>query len=587
MVDVWLIVLAVVVPVVVLVFNYYILVYYQHPDDRNTSWFSKIVVLLGMTIGMVTVLIIPFDVANQGTEFGCGVISDLACGGLDLFWVWQAAFLIIGAWVLLFIPYTIFFYESFDFETKTTCAACAAAAWPNFAITIIFAGAFVVCYFFLRYTAPPVQNYTVTELSFQDCPGGSCELAGLTVNPNQELLASSQERIKFGTPVLVFLPGFLSFIGWFLFALYVGIGLAALPVDLVYGYIYRPKYMSNKVYADTKVSIQKQTAELIEAGVKLLDQAHKEADGEQTVGASVRSTFNFRKFKRKREEKTLFNEFKQSVVELEEEYEALKLCHENWKNFNPFIPWCKLIGGILAAILSLLWVLQIILYNLVRSPYGPEGVPAEYFLNVMFNAASKEIHFALVGTILIGVFTFYLLFCVMKGNERFGLRFFIIEIHPMKWNGTYMNSFLINTSLILLCIAPLIQFIGATLSEYVVLTEMDAIFGQQITYMLFFRWFYENNVFIIAMLAIALITSIWLIFFPQSKHIRQAKFLSKKIEQFKLQTAEREREAKLLKKHKNSAVTGDEAEAGDKAASIREGEGATGASASTQALQQT
>jgi len=66
MVDVWLVVLAVVVPFVALIFNYYLIVYYQHPDDRNTSWFPKIVVLLGLTIGMVTVLIVPFDVANQG-----------------------------------------------------------------------------------------------------------------------------------------------------------------------------------------------------------------------------------------------------------------------------------------------------------------------------------------------------------------------------------------------------------------------------------------------------------------------------------------------------------------------------------------
>lgn len=559
MVDVWLVVLAVVVPFVALIFNYYLIVYYQHPDDRNTSWFPKIVVLLGLTIGMVTVLIVPFDVANQGTEYGCGVLTDLDCGGLDLFWVWQVAFLVIGVWVLLFIPYTIFFYESFDYETRTSCQACIASSWMNVGITLFFAAAFVITYFFLRYTEPPVENYLATEGSFITCSGGVCD--GIVLGSSIPGLNATSSSIKFGTPVLVFLPGFLSFIGWFLFALYVGIGLAALPVDMVHGYVYRPKYMSDKDYADTKVGIQKQTQDLIDAGIKLLDQAQKDEDYEHSVTASVSSVFNFRKFRRRREEKSLYNEFKQSVVELEEEYEALKLCHENWKNFNPFIPWCKLIFGIIGGLVSILWILQIILYNLARTPYGPEGVPVVYLLNDMFTAASKEIHFALVGTILIGVFSFYLLFCVMKGNERFGLRFFIIEIHPLKWNGTYMNSFLVNASLCLLCIAPLVQFLASTLSSYVVMTELDAIFGVQITYMIFFKWFFENNVFIIATLAITLITSIWLIFFPASKSVRQAKFLAKKIEQFKIQNAEREAEERLLKKPpKPSTVSESETE---------------------------
>ena len=43
--DIALIVIAVVLSVLVLVVNIYILIHFQHPDDRNQAWFPKIVVV--------------------------------------------------------------------------------------------------------------------------------------------------------------------------------------------------------------------------------------------------------------------------------------------------------------------------------------------------------------------------------------------------------------------------------------------------------------------------------------------------------------------------------------------------------------
>ena len=37
------------------------------------------------------------------------------------------------------------------------------------------------------------------------------------------------------------------------------------------------------------------------------------------------------------------------------------------------------------------------------------------------------------------------------------MRFFLINLHPMKYNGTYMNSFLFNAALISLCAFPVVQ----------------------------------------------------------------------------------------------------------------------------------
>jgi hypothetical protein len=45
--------------------SFYILVYYQHPDDRNDAYFPKVIVVLGFVMAGATVLGLPIDVVNN------------------------------------------------------------------------------------------------------------------------------------------------------------------------------------------------------------------------------------------------------------------------------------------------------------------------------------------------------------------------------------------------------------------------------------------------------------------------------------------------------------------------------------------
>ena len=45
MVDAWLIVVAVIVALCALVGNVYLVIYFQHPEDKWVAWFPKIVVV--------------------------------------------------------------------------------------------------------------------------------------------------------------------------------------------------------------------------------------------------------------------------------------------------------------------------------------------------------------------------------------------------------------------------------------------------------------------------------------------------------------------------------------------------------------
>jgi len=545
--DIFLIVLAVLVPVLTLALSFYLIVYFQHPDDHNTAYLPKIVVILGLTIAQLTVLMIPFDVANQGQTFGCGVFSDL-CGGLaGLEVVWLAIFVVIALWLVLIIPWTIFFYESFDYQTETSLRACWSASCLQIMFTTLGVGTFVVCYYFLRFAFLPVETIHITADLFQSC-NGTCD----NIDLGEDALLvrqpeDSSDFIKIPVSPLVFLPGCLGFLGWFLFSIYTGIGLVALPFDLFRSFVYRPKYMPKDQYMKLKKEVHKKTAALLEVGQKIRKDTVEEESG---------YSLSLSRFRRRREDRKLFNEFKQSVIELEENYSDLKTCHEDWKFYNPLVPWAKLLFGIISSIISLLWVLQIALYNLARVPYGPDGVPTLYFLNTLLAFASKQSGFALLGTVLIGVLAFYLLVATIKGNEKFGLRFLLVEIHPMKLGGTYMNSFLVNTGLILFCVAPLIQFVSSTLKEYVVQTDMDVIFTQQIAHLRVFQVFYENNVFEIIMLSVAFITAVLMLCFPNDPSVRQGQSLSKRLNALKAEAEQSEREERFSKQRPNSNAAG-------------------------------
>ena len=62
--------------VLLLVAALYLLVHYQHPDDRNEAWLPKLTVILGMVLAGATVLLLPLDVANN--EGYAGECTDVA-----------------------------------------------------------------------------------------------------------------------------------------------------------------------------------------------------------------------------------------------------------------------------------------------------------------------------------------------------------------------------------------------------------------------------------------------------------------------------------------------------------------------------
>jgi len=204
-------------------------------------------------------------------------------------------------------------------------------------------------------------------------------------------------------------------------------------------------------------------------------------------------------------------EFEKHYYYLKQDYKILYTAHK-LKGGNPLIPFAKLILGILAIGISLSWIIHIGVFILPKEP-------SNQFLNQFFLKLSNVAGgaFPLFGVVAYGIWSLFLLVCVVKGNFKLGVRFLFWKVYPMEINGTLMNSFLANTWVILLCSIPTVQFCVRAFPVYANNTDINMMFGVQAQYVQFFKYFWQNNVFIYMIIILAGLTLIYLFVKPEDK----------------------------------------------------------------------
>lgn len=109
--------------------------------------------------------------------------------------------------------------------------------------------------------------------------------------------------------------------------------------------------------------------------------------------------------------------------------------------FNPLKPFMWLLFGIVTTIIAAIWIVHMVLFMIIQPAVTP-------FLNEYFLWFDKW--FPLFGVLSVAIFSLYLLAACVKGCFKFGLRLVWFTLHPMKPNGTYMNSFLFNCGWVIL-----------------------------------------------------------------------------------------------------------------------------------------
>jgi len=112
--DWFLILMAVVVLVILLAVNIYLIIHFQHPSDKNEALFPKFLVLFGFTLAQIIVLLLPLDVANNAGYAGCDGFDTEVCGGLSMELMWEVVYIAVIVYVVVLIPFAIFYYEADD-----------------------------------------------------------------------------------------------------------------------------------------------------------------------------------------------------------------------------------------------------------------------------------------------------------------------------------------------------------------------------------------------------------------------------------------------------------------------------------------
>jgi len=257
-------------------------------------------------------------------------------------------------------------------------------------------------------------------------------------------------------------------------------------------------------FAEAQQSLQERVNALVDIGELIKIERQEQAS--QPTSSKCFSLPDRNKIKRNKEQRQTFLKFKQAVFLMEKDTQDFQNCSVNYSKYNPLIPYVSLFFGSLAIIISILWIIQTLLFVLPPTPIHP-------FLNSYFTWFDSW--FPLFGVLSVAIFSFYLLMCAIKGCFKFGLRFFCFQLHPMAVNKTYMSSFLFNLALILLCVVPVVQFSTEAFAYYARYTNILQMFGVQVQYLKFFRYFWVNKVFYFSWIIFCFLTAIYLALKPR------------------------------------------------------------------------
>jgi len=263
----------------------------------------------------------------------------------------------------------------------------------------------------------------------------------------------SLQYITFPVSVIMFLITLLSVVGWVIFVVFGGIGLIALPVELINSFRERPNPINKTVYEERVVKIGEKAENLMKEGLEIQ---------------------NEKKVKRKEK-----NHWKSEVWLLIDEFERNELAFKR-RGGPVIVYYIKLVGGILGGILSLLWFLQLCIWT--NTNFYP-------FINYMLIAMDGIWQF--FGVLFFGIFAYWLLWCVITGNYKWGMRVpLFFTIHPMKAHETMLNSLLVNTLLILIASVAVVHVCADSFSEYARITSISSIFNVTIKYLRGLYWFW-------------------------------------------------------------------------------------------------
>uniref|UniRef100_A0A0E0HKA1 LIMR family protein n=2 Tax=Oryza TaxID=4527 RepID=A0A0E0HKA1_ORYNI len=469
--NVALVIVAAVVSVLVLLVSVYLLINYQHPDDANQAYFPKLVVVLGITVALLSILMLPADVANR--QACRRAIYSGACSlTLPMKTLWLAVYIADAVLVFLVIPFAMFYYEG-DQDKSVGKRLTSALLWV--AVSAVVCGLILgILYglvgkvdFTVRHLSSAVETFPNSFTSFST--GQPC----ISTSPKQCAAYTAPANSQTTWTMRATFPEYV-------------VALATIVGSVLF---------------TEATELGKKARELKKAAEAL----HQEE----------RSGKKGRKWRKN--VKALGKE----LVLLEDDMKALEEMYPQGEQAEA--TWAltvlgyigKLLFGAVGLIISIAWVAHIVIYLLIDPPLSS-------FLNEIF--VKLDGVWGLLGTAAFAFFCFYLLIAVIAGEMMLGLKLVFITIHPMKWGGTLMNSFLFNVGLILLCSISVIQFCATAFAYYAQATAAQEIFGHTLQSLRGIKYLYKYNVFQYGFVALAILTLFYYAIFGWRKRKPTGRF---------------------------------------------------------------
>jgi len=109
------------------------------------------------------------------------------------------------------------------------------------------------------------------------------------VNNAASTLPGTDGTLSLRVTFPVYVMAMEGFVGWFFFVVFAGVGLSALPVDLICAFIYRPRHMDAIEFAEAQLSVRTRVNDLIEIGEVRRGEERSEGWSEATGKALYRS----------------------------------------------------------------------------------------------------------------------------------------------------------------------------------------------------------------------------------------------------------------------------------------------------------
>ncbi|CAD7951837.1 unnamed protein product [Amoebophrya sp. A25] len=463
--------------------NAKIVFYYEDNDsEKNDNMGLRAVVIAALSVAYIVIFLLPIDIRNSRND-----------GGLNMEAFWLIGFISIILLILLILPAGMFWLEiqgdKLIFEKNTPGRKLLMQMLLFFFFVFMF---LVISFAFLAEARLPIQDYACsTLLDADDAISGG------------HLCKTSEEKyLAVNVRFDIYLMAVFCFLGWWLFVIFGGVGLTALPMDLLLEYYDRPKPITPAQYASKKL-LYAQTAENLV----------KKAQELQDVDAQLKGKSGWQARKKQRLLKVEYNKFKQSCHLLDKEFSHTEVCMKK-RGEHPLTSAIKIGSGVLFALLSFFWILHVFFYMLVTDEYD---TPISPFLND-FLAAFEAGGFFVIAAILFAILNMHLLFATVKGCLKVGMRAFcLFSIHPMKQGHTPLNSLMFNAILVNLTSCAIVQFAQGAFRDYARSTTADVLFNAQIKYLKFYRIFFEYNVFPIVLVTWCLLSFAYLIMYPRDK----------------------------------------------------------------------